>query len=71
MLCPSHTAAASVETFQCLILLPSNKSWLPGVGEPWNRQCQCLPELGGRVPPRPQVSQGVVAPVLAPRFFPV
>lgn len=68
MLCPSHTAAASVETFQRLILLPNNKSLLPGVGEPWNGQCQCLPELGGQCP---LMSQGVAAPAQAPHFFPV
>lgn len=69
MLCPSHTAAAStVETFHCLILLPKNMSLLPGVGEPWNGQCRCLPELGGQCP---QVSQWVVAPAQAPHFFPV
>lgn len=68
MLCPSHTAAASAETFQCLILLPNNKSLVPGVGEPWNGQCQYLPEQGGQCP---QVSQGVVAPAQPPHFFPV
>lgn len=68
MLCPSHAAAASLEKFQCLILLPNNKSLLPGVGEPWNGQCQCLPELGGLCP---QVSQGVAAPAQSPHFLPV